>query len=487
MDKLKELNLRVTAAKAERLKLEPDYGKVKTDSYRSPEELLNISAIASNPAVIGLQKRISDKEAHLATLKERYKFGHPKLIQAQSELQNLRTGLERAILKARDVIVSSYQTAMLTEGKLNEALEQQQKAALALNKLSIPYAVLARDTDADRALYNSVLTRLKETNITAEIAQNPVRVVARPLVPERPLNSTRNQALAFGLLAGLAVGSGIAFVSHVGNRSFNTLRQAETILGVRSLSEIPRLKLSQDERKPALLEQNPQAEDSFRNLRSSLQLIKRSKGRTFLFTSANPGEGKTFCAINCAISFAQVGFKTLIIDVDLRRSNLAAWFYDEPPPTGTILRTHVPNLSALFADKDHANEQEFLPRLSFEQLMRQAAAKFDRVVVDSAPVSQLTRTALRKPRQVKPRVKAQAAGLPCIFADSITREVDIVPKLVQRLRLCDPASAWANAVLASREQPASVTREEALRAVWSSPFNIRTSAADLQRLYSTAR
>ena len=97
------------------------------------------------------------------------------------------------------------------------------------------------------------------------------------------------------------------------------------------------------------------------------------------------------------------------------------------------------------------------------------------------------RPSVSAPCQVKLRVKAQAAGLPCIFADSITREVDIVRKLVQRLRLCDPASAWANAVLASREQPASVTREEAFRAVWSSPFNIRNSAADLEQLYSSAR
>ena len=84
-------------------------------------------------------------------------------------------------------------------------------------------------------------------------------------------------------------------------------------------------------------------------------------------------------------------------------------------------------------------------------------------------------------------IEAQAAGLRCIFADSITREVDIVPQLVNRLRLSDPVCAWANAVLAAREEVPHVTREEAFRAVWSSPFNIRNSAADLQRLYSTAR
>jgi succinoglycan biosynthesis transport protein ExoP len=160
-----------------------------------------------------------------------------------------------------------------------------------------------------------------------------------------------------------------------------------------------------------LLEHDPAAEDSFRNLRSSLLLMDQAdaigrnrrsngqsrrpiSGRRFLFTSAHSGEGKTFCAVNCAISFAQLGFKTLIVDGDVRQSDLAQWFFPETPPTGTILCTDVPNLSAVFADKAHANEQEFLPHLSFEQLMRQAGAKFDRIVVDSAPVNLVNDTFL---------------------------------------------------------------------------------------------
>src|SRR5438876_5891264 len=133
VEKLKELNLRVTTAKAERLKLESDYAETTSGNYRSPDELLNVPAIASTPAVADLRKSISEKEAHLATLKERYKSGHPKFIEAASELENLRMALERAILKARDVLGSSYHAAALTERKLDEALRQQQKAALELN------------------------------------------------------------------------------------------------------------------------------------------------------------------------------------------------------------------------------------------------------------------------------------------------------------------------------------------------------------------
>jgi len=392
VEKLKELNLRVTTAKTERLKLESDYAETTSGNYRSPDELLNIPAIANTPAVADLRKSISEKEAHLATLKERYKSGHPKFIEATSELENLRMALERAILKARDVLGSSYHAAVLTEGKLDKALRQQQKAALELNKISIPYAVLARDTEADRALYNSVLTSLKETDVTANLAQNSVRIVARALLPDQPVSSKRNLALALGLLIGLACGSSIALIS---NRSLNTFHQAEALLGVRSLSEIPRLRASRAEAKPALLEHDPAAEDSFRNLRSSLLLIQQAKSRrTLLFTSAHPGEGKTFCAMNCAISFAQLGLKTLIVDADVRQSDLAQWFFPEAPPTGRILRTDVPNLSAVFADKAHAHAQEFLPGLTFQQLMRQAGGKFDRIVVDSAPVNLVSDTLL---------------------------------------------------------------------------------------------
>ncbi|MEP6637116.1 MAG: polysaccharide biosynthesis tyrosine autokinase, partial [Acidobacteriota bacterium] len=392
VEKLKELNLRVTTAKAERLKLESDYAETKNGNYRSPEELLNIQAIATIPAIVDLKKSISEKEVHLATLKERYKSKHPKFIEAESELQNLRKALERASLKARDVVASSYQAAVATERKLDDALREQQKAALELNKISIPYAVLTRDNDADRALYNSVLMRLKETGITGELAQNPVRIVARPLLPDQPVSSKRNQALAVGLLLGLACGSAIALVS---NRSVNTLREAEVLLGVRSLSEIPRLRASRAEARPALLDHDPEAEDSFRNLRSSLLLIEQANSRqTFLFTSAHSGEGKTFCAVNCAISFAQLGLKTLIIDADLRQSDLAQWFFRKSPPSGAILETDVPNLSAVFADKARATPQEFLPGLSFEQLMRDAVAKFDRIVVDSAPVNLVSDTLL---------------------------------------------------------------------------------------------
>jgi glycosyltransferase involved in cell wall biosynthesis len=83
-------------------------------------------------------------------------------------------------------------------------------------------------------------------------------------------------------------------------------------------------------------------------------------------------------------------------------------------------------------------------------------------------------------------LEAQAAGLPCVFADSITAELDVVPQLVTRLRLSDSSSGWARVLLAKRDQAPPITQDEALAVMQASPFDIRRSAAQLARLYQTA-
>jgi glycosyltransferase involved in cell wall biosynthesis len=83
-------------------------------------------------------------------------------------------------------------------------------------------------------------------------------------------------------------------------------------------------------------------------------------------------------------------------------------------------------------------------------------------------------------------LEAQAAALPCVIANSITAETDVVPQLVTRLGLSQPASTWAGSVLAKRNQARPIIQDEALAVMEASPFNIHRSAAELARLYETA-
>ena len=89
----------------------------------------------------------------------------------------------------------------------------------------------------------------------------------------------------------------------------------------------------------------------------------------------------------------------------------------------------MPNLSAVFADKAHENAQEFLPGLTFEQLMRQALQKFDRIVVDSAPVNLVSDTLLF----------ARHVQSVCLVIQAGKTPVEDVIRAAQRLSEADAA------------------------------------------------
>src|SRR6516225_4550375 len=83
--------------------------------------------------------------------------------------------------------------------------------------------------------------------------------------------------------------------------------------------------------------------EAFRSLRTSLSLLGQEKSlQTVLFTSANPGEGKTYCCLNYAVALAQVGLRTLLIDADLRRKNLSKLL---------LLNTRAPALSSCLSGR----------------------------------------------------------------------------------------------------------------------------------------
>jgi glycosyltransferase involved in cell wall biosynthesis len=80
-------------------------------------------------------------------------------------------------------------------------------------------------------------------------------------------------------------------------------------------------------------------------------------------------------------------------------------------------------------------------------------------------------------------IESQAAGLPCIFSDVITKEVEAIDPLVQRLSLSQPASVWAEAILATKTTKPGISQSEALRLIEQSSFNILASAKELAKIY----
>jgi succinoglycan biosynthesis transport protein ExoP len=166
--KLKDLNSQETQAKGERIKLESDLGLLRSIPPDDVDRMLQVPSVSAIPQVQAIRAQIVTAEADLAAIQKRYLPKHPKNIQAVTQINQLKESLKDTLKNAGKIIGTQYQAALDSETKLNEALKEQEKAALDLNKIAIPYSVLKHEVDSDRAVYDSVNNRLRETTVSRD-------------------------------------------------------------------------------------------------------------------------------------------------------------------------------------------------------------------------------------------------------------------------------------------------------------------------------
>lgn len=410
VEKLKDLTDKVTQAKGERLKLEADYAQVERLGVGDPNRLLSLPSVSTAPDVLDQKKKVADQEAELANLSTRYGPLHPKLVQAKSQLAESRAGLDRTIIRVAAGLSTVYESAKQMEEKFEQALADQEEEALALNKIAIPYNVLQREMQSDRALYDTVITRLKETGTVKNVRDDEIRVVDPAIIPEKPASPNILLLGVFSLFGGASAGVAIALLLGFLKTSITTVDDGEAKLGLPALSAIPMARKG-DRRFPApitISRPNSRIAEAFRTLRTELAIIEeRDPQRTLLFASATPGEGKTYCASNYAAILAQPGVRVLLIDADLRVPSIGKMFgvestalgvsdyiATEMPLTDLCKKTQIENLYVLPAGQRLHHPSDLLAGPRVGQLFEEAERNFHRIVVDSAPVHSVSDTLL---------------------------------------------------------------------------------------------
>ncbi len=411
VEKLKELSQKVTAANATRIERESDYRQIQAMGT-NVDALMVLPAVANDPLIAQIRGQLAKAESDLATVKQRYREKHPRYQQTQSSVDEWRANLNKAVLNIPFVVRSSFEIARAAEEALDHALKEQEGAAIELNKLALEFNSLSRDLVADRELYDSVQKRIKETSVTKELRPSKVRVIQEPSVPEKPVRPQPIKVIALALLAGLASGIGLIFLLNAIDRSLKTVDEAEQYLELPVLATVPKLTgEGQSEQRRLVVAEDancPEAE-AFRTLRTSLSMPGRADDRrVFLFTSAVPAEGKTFCSMNFGASLAQQGLRTLVIDCDLRRpmvekslarSNhrgfgVADYLLGEKPFDAILFPTQIENLSYIPAGMHCPNPAELLAKVGVDGLIDEALQHFDRVIVDSPPIHAVSDTLL---------------------------------------------------------------------------------------------
>ena len=196
VEQLREINTKATEAKSIRLRLEADLEQIKMIDPSDTEQLLQIESVAQIPQVAMIRERLLKAENDLAAIAKRNLPMHPRFVTAQTRIANLNATLKETLSKASNMVAKQYDAAREAEGKLQKSLKEQEQKAMELNRIAIPYNVLQRDVESDRALYESVTLRLKETYITEGIDNAPFRVIEEPLVASSPSKPRKKLILA---------------------------------------------------------------------------------------------------------------------------------------------------------------------------------------------------------------------------------------------------------------------------------------------------
>jgi uncharacterized protein involved in exopolysaccharide biosynthesis len=208
-DKLQELNSKLTSTKTDRLRLEGELNQID-QAGDDLDALLSVPSISAAALVNEARHNVTQVEAEIATLALRYKEKHPKMMAAHAALREAQEKLRRAVTAQSATLRNAIEQSKANEVNLQEAIHDQEGTAVALNKAAIGYQELARQAETDRALYESVMKTIKETDLTKDVKTNAVSISEHAVLPHQPVNPIPSKTITLGLLGGLV--AGLAFV-----------------------------------------------------------------------------------------------------------------------------------------------------------------------------------------------------------------------------------------------------------------------------------
>ena len=398
-----ELTTKLIDVRAQRAEAEARYKQVK-ELLKSPGGIDSAAAVLRSQLIQRLREQEAEVVRKIAEMKTQYREGHPKMILARSELQDLVAKIETEVRKIATNFGNELEIAQVRERNLNDEIKTLKRKLDAQSGAEIKLRALETELDANRKLYDTILARLKETSVQdATLVQPDARVISSATVPERPSYPRKRLIVGIALAGSALLGVLIVLLLEHLDSGFRSRDQLETVTGLPVLGVVPRPRGRFASATPIyddiLDRPHSVLAESLRSLRTGLLLSDvDNPPRAVLVTSSVPGEGKSTTALALARTAAKAGQKCLIIDADLRKPRLQEAF-GVPNGIGLIdyLSRDVPledmihidfrsGAHFILAGRAASQSADLLGSAKMRGLVRALRDTYDLVIIDTAPV-----------------------------------------------------------------------------------------------------
>lgn len=275
---------------------------------------------------------------------------------------------------------------------------QQEIAARTQDLVAVQQA--ERETEATRVLYETFLTRLKETTVQRGLQEADARVLS-PAINGRYVEPRKSRILALSMILGTMLGVAIVLLQQFLQNGFRTAELLEQHTGITVMGQIPQIPISKREGLIPYLASKPTsaASEAIRNLRTSVLLSNiDAPPKVIMSTSSIPGEGKTTQAIALAQNFAKLGKSVLLIECDIRRRSFARYFKDTPdvgivtalsrsqPLDEIVFHDKELGADVLMGEKSTVNAADLFSSERFHEFIIHTRSAYDIVIIDTPPV-----------------------------------------------------------------------------------------------------
>jgi succinoglycan biosynthesis transport protein ExoP len=417
--RLADLNKDLSEAQSDRMKKEALVQYAKSGNMDAVPQLQNDANLTD------LAKKRTDVSTQYTEALNQYGPNFPKVLRLQEEIKGIDQLIETEKKNVVDRMESDYRAARHLEELRTQAMENQKAEVNAMAEKMVQYNILKREAEANKALYEGLLTKLKEAGISEGLKSSNIRVVDPAMIPSTPVRPAKARNIALALLVGLVGGVGLALMREYLDNTVKTPDDVETLTKLPALAVVPAFSSADnngrrmgflkagslngaDKRIELVAQHLPKSQmsEAFRALRTSLLLSQAGyPPQVILVTSALPREGKTTAAANLAVTLAQLGDSTLLIDADLRKPgigrllNMAAGKYAGlssylagVSSLDLVVVPHplIPNLAAIPTGPLPPNPADLLSSHKMADAITELRGKYKFIVIDSPPVMAAT-------------------------------------------------------------------------------------------------
>jgi polysaccharide biosynthesis transport protein len=431
-DKLRDLQKNLLQAQADRVAKQSKYEMAMKSPAESLPDVLDDSTLRDYETSLTELRRQHNQ------LRVTFTPQHAEVRRVQAQISVMEDTLRNERENILRRIRNDYEAAQRRENLTTSSyLEQVKRVADQAVKTS-HYNILKREEESTRQLYETMLQRLKEASVASALRASNIRVVDAAEPPAIPYKPNVYRYTTMGLLCGICLGVGLVVLRERADRTLHDPGDIAYYLHLPELGVVPTasleltprgMKLGSPQRvraslpvsngqpdTPALLDDRVElvtwlhkkslVSESFRTTLTSILFSSHNGGRprVLVVTSASPKEGKTTVVCNLGIAVAEINYRVLIVDADLRRPRIDQVFEVQNEGVGlsellrhpealdlttvnaAIHQTYIPGLSVMPGGHARWNAASLLHSERLPELVNLLRNRFDTILIDTPPM-----------------------------------------------------------------------------------------------------